>query len=279
MTTGPRRTANTGQLVQSERLHTLGQLVAGVIHEMNNPLTIVGANLQVLAEYVEQQQQLIALYRQSGITNAAIDAYVDEIDLAYLSEDLPRILASVQEGADRAQRLVDELRRYSAANSPEVSMIDMRASLTSTVRLVQSTYRLKVDFQLDLKQLPPIMGVPGQIQQVFMNLLINACQAIQTQGTVTVESHVEGDSVVIAIRDDGTGIEPELLPRVFEPYFSTKSAAEGTGLGLPITKRIVEGHGGTLSVVSAPDAGTTFTVVLPLEGKGLRLDEAIPYEL
>jgi signal transduction histidine kinase len=279
LTTGPRRTANTGQLVQSERLHTLGQLVAGVIHEMNNPLTIVGANLQVLAEYVEQQQQLIALYRQSGITNAAIDAYVDEIDLAYVSEDLPRILSSVQEGADRAQRLVDELRRYSAANSPEVSMVDMRASLTSTVRLVQSTYRLKVDFQLDLKQLPPIMGVPGQIQQVFMNLLINACQAIPNQGTVTVESHVEGDSVVIAIRDDGTGIEPELLPRVFEPYFSTKSAAEGTGLGLPITKRIVEGHGGTLSVVSAPEAGTTFTVVLPLEGKGLRLDEAIPYEL
>lgn len=279
MTTGPRRTANTGQLVQSERLHTLGQLVAGVIHEMNNPLTIVGANLQVLSEYVEQQQQLIALYRQAGTTNAAIDAYIDEIDLAYVSEDLPRILASVQEGADRAQRLVDELRRYSAANSPEVSMVDMRASLTSTVRLVQSTYRLKVDFQLDLKQLPPIMGVPGQIQQVFMNLLINACQAIPTQGTVTVESHVEGDSVVITIRDDGTGIEPELLPRVFEPYFSTKSAAEGTGLGLPITKRIVEGHGGTLSVVSAPNVGTTFTVVLPLEGKGLRLDEAIPYEL
>lgn len=279
MTAGPRRTANTGQLVQSERLHTLGQLVAGVIHEMNNPLTIVGANLQVLAEYVTQQQHLIDLYRASGATNEAIAAYIDEIDLSYMQEDLPRVLSSCQEGADRAQRLVDELRRYSAANSPDVSMIDMRASLTSTVRLVQSTYRQRVNFNLDLKQLPPIMGVPGQIQQVFMNLLINACQAIVNQGEVTIESHLEGEHVVISVRDTGPGIEPEVLPRIFEPYFSTKSAAEGTGLGLPITKRIVEGHGGRLDVASTVGAGTTFTVVLPLEGKNLRFDEAIPYEL
>ena len=221
MSTGNRRTANTGQLVQSERLHTLGQLVAGVIHEMNNPLTIVGANLQVLAEYMAQQQHLIALYRASGHTNAAIDAYVDEMDLAYVTEDLPRVLASCQEGADRAQRLVDELRRYSAANSPEVSMVDMRTSLTSTVRLVQSTYRQKVDFELDLKQLPPIMGVPGQIQQVFMNLLINACQSITGAGTVRIESHLEGEHVVISIRDTGDGIPAELIARVFEAYFST----------------------------------------------------------
>lgn len=279
MTTGPRRTANTGQLVQTERLHTLGQLVAGVIHEMNNPLTIVSANLQVLVEYMTQQQQLIALYRASGHSTAAIDAYVDEMDLAYVLDDAPRVLASCQEGADRAQRLVDELRRYSAANSPEVAMVDMRTSLTSTVRLVQSTYRTTVDFQLDLKQLPPIVGVPGQIQQVFMNLLINACQAIVGQGTIWIESHLEGEHVVISVRDTGAGIDPAVLPRIFEPYFSTKCAAEGTGLGLPITKRIVEGHGGSLEVASAPGEGTTFTIRLPLEGKDLRLDEAIPYEL
>jgi signal transduction histidine kinase len=147
------------------------------------------------------------------------------------------------------------------------------------VRLVQSTYRQRVNFHLELKQLPPIMGVAGQIQQVFMNLLINACQAIPGQGEVRIESHQEGEHVVIAIRDTGTGIEPALLPRVFEPYFSTKSAAEGTGLGLPITKRIIEGHGGRVEVASTVGEGTTFTVVLPLEGKNLRLDEAIPYEL
>jgi signal transduction histidine kinase len=275
----PRRNANTGQLVQSERLHTLGQLVAGVIHEMNNPLTIVGANMQVLAEYVTQQQTLIALYQASGATSPEIAAYIDEIDLAYLQDDLPRVLSSCQEGCERAQRLVDELRRYSAANSPEVSMIDMRQSLGSTVRLVASTYRQRVDFRLDIKQLPPIMGVPGQIQQVFMNLLINACQSIEGQGAVTIESHLDGEFVVISIADTGTGIGPDLLPRIFEPYFSTKSAAEGTGLGLPITKRIVEGHGGRLTVESAVGAGTTFTIRLPLEGKNLRLDEAIPYEL
>lgn len=275
----PRRPANTGQLVQSERLHTLGQLVAGVIHEMNNPLTIVNTNLQVLAEYVQQQQHLIGLYEQTQCDTPAITDYREEIDWPYLAQDLARILASVQEGSSRALNLVDELRRYSASNSPEIGPVDLRDRLVSTVRLVESTYRNRINFVLDIERLPPIMGVAGQIQQVFMNLLINACQAIPGRGEVRVVSDADRDHVTLRVSDTGTGIAPDVLPRIFEPYFSTKSAADGTGLGLPITKRIVEKHGGRLEVESTPDVGTTFTIVLPIEGVIDMDADSMPYEL
>jgi signal transduction histidine kinase len=268
-------------LVASERLHTLGQLVAGVIHELNNPLTIVGTNLQVLAEYVVQQQELIERYEKEGAEAAR--AYAEEIDLAYLRTDLPRILSSCQEGAARARHLVDELRRYSIANSPEVAPVDLKGNLASTVRLVESSYRNKVTFDLHIDQCPPVMGVTGQIQQVLMNLLINACQAMAAQpgmGLITIRTRGDGMNVYIEIADNGPGIPADVLPRIFEPYFSTKSPADGTGLGLPISKRICEKHGGSLAVASTVGQGTTFTITLPVEGSPeLLADPSLPYEV
>lgn len=283
MTTPPpsaSRRANTGQLVQSERIHQLGQLVAGVIHELNNPLTIVNANLHVLDEYVQQIQSLLDLYTELGISSPAIVAKAEEIDLTYLRADLPRILVSCQEGANRARTLVDELRRFSIANSPEVGPVDLRGVLASTVRLVESSFRSKVEFKIEIDQLPPVMGITGQIQQVLMNLLINACQAITERGFVTLRSRREDECAVIEVHDTGDGIPADVLPRIFEPYFSTKSATEGTGLGLPISKRIVEKHGGSLTVTSTPGQGTVFTIKLPIEGNpALADDPSSPYDL
>lgn len=275
----PRR-LNTGQLVQSERIHQLGQLVAGVIHELNNPLTIVNANLHVLGEYITQLSQLIALYEAAGVSNPEIEKLAQEIDLPYLQQDLPRILTSCQEGANRARTLVDELRRFSIANSPEVGPVDLKGILNSTVRLVESSYRQKVEFRLDIDKLPPVMGITGQLQQVLMNLLINACQAIKEQGEIFIRSRSEDGCAVIEVRDTGVGIPPDVLPRIFEPYFSTKSPTDGTGLGLPISRRIVEKHGGTLEVTSTASEGTTFTIVLPIEGNpALAEDPGSPYDL
>lgn len=274
------RKVNTGQLVQSERIHQLGQLVAGVIHELNNPLTIVNANLHVLDEYVTQLSKLITLYEAAGVKNAEIDAYVQEIDLEYVQQDLPRILTSCQEGANRARTLVDELRRFSIANSPEIGPVDLKGILNSTVRLVESSYRQKVEFKLEIEKLPPVMGITGQIQQVLMNLLINACQAIKEKGVISIRSREEDGCAVIEVQDTGEGIPADVLPRIFEPYFSTKSPTDGTGLGLPISKRIVEKHGGRLEVVSLPGKGTTFTIVLPIEGNpALAEDPGSPYDL
>jgi signal transduction histidine kinase len=277
------RRPDTGQLVQAERLHTLGQLVAGVIHELNNPLTIVGTNLQVLAEYVLQQQGLIELYEKSGVRNDDIAAYEDEIDLPYLRTDLPRILSSCQEGSTRARHLVDELRRYSIANSPEVGPVDVKGNLTSTVRLVESSYRNKVTFEVHVEQCPPVMGVTGQIQQVLMNLLINACQAMADlpgMGKIIIRTRGDSSQVFIEIADNGPGIPADVLPRIFEPYFSTKAPAAGTGLGLPISKRICEKHGGSLTVTSIGGVGTTFTIMLPVEGSAeLLADPSLPYEV
>lgn len=278
--TSSTRKANTGQLVQSERIHQLGQLVAGVIHELNNPLTIVNANLHVLEEYIGQLGELLDLYAATPSDGAAIATKIDEIDLPYLRQDLPRILLSCQEGANRARTLVDELRRFSIANSPEVGPVDLRGVLGSTVRLVESSYRQKVEFKLEIEQLPPVMGITGQIQQVLMNLLINACQAIKEKGIITIRSRREDECAVIEVHDSGEGIAADVLPRIFEPYFSTKSAADGTGLGLPISKRIVEKHGGRLDVTSVAGQGTVFTIRLPIEGNpALAEDPGSPYDL
>lgn len=274
------RKASTGQLVQTERLHTLGQLVAGVVHELNNPLTIVGTNLRVMAEYTEALLAILAAAEADGLGPKALAA-AEEHDLAYLREDLPRLLGSVQDGSQRAAQLVDELRRYSISQRPEVGLVDLKSVLNSTVRLVASTYRLKVRFAVDLERCPPILGVPGQIQQVFMNLMINACQAMLANGgELRVRSQAEGEGTLVEVADTGPGIPTDLLEKVFEPYFSTKSPSEGTGLGLPITKRIVEKHGGKLELASTPGQGTRFTVWLPSEPpESLQQDPSLPYEV
>ncbi|MEB3196672.1 MAG: ATP-binding protein [Candidatus Sericytochromatia bacterium] len=265
---------------QSERLRSLGQLVAGVIHELNNPLNIVNANLQILREYLDQQRELIALYQQTGVTSPEIEAHTIAIDWPFLSEDLPRTLTSCLEGAGRARSLVDDLRRFSIANQSEVGPVDLRRLITSTVRLVESSYRSRVEFKLECDQLPPIQGITGHIQQVLMNLIVNAVQAIPEKGTITLRSRATEAHVTLEIQDNGTGIPPEVLPRIFEPYFSTKGPGEGTGLGLCITKRIIEKHGGRLHVESSVGQGTSFQIVLPLEcDRALLDDPGSPYDL
>ncbi|MEB3330619.1 MAG: ATP-binding protein [Candidatus Sericytochromatia bacterium] len=267
------------RLAQTERLQSLGQLVAGVIHELNNPLTLVGANLQVLEEYVGQMAHLNALYR-SGASAEEIEKYVEEVDYAYLQQDLARVLLSCREGASRARGLVDELRRFSITNHYEVGPVDLRRLLASTVRLIQTSYRGRIEFGLELDALVPIVGVSGHLQQVFMNLIVNGCQAIQDKGTLSLRGGRQDGGVLVEVSDTGVGIGPDVLPRIFEPYFSTKGPDQGTGLGLPISKRIVEKHGGRLEVESTPGVGTTFRVVLPLECDPALADDPVsPYEL
>lgn len=271
-----RRSANTGQLVQSERLYTLGQLIAGVIHELNNPLTIARTNFQVLADHVGELGRLVELYRTDPV---AAEAYAKQIELSALNDELPRLMSAVEEGVSRAQTLVDELRRYSRAGRPEAGLIDLKSCIQSTVRLVESSYGDRVAFLLDVEELPAILGIGGQIQQVLMNLLINACQAIEGQGDVRIAGRRDGEFVVISVTDTGAGIPPETLPRIFEPYYSTKSPTEGTGLGLPISQRIVEKHGGRLEVASVVGTGTTFTLALPLEPPDDLLEGPTPYQV
>jgi two-component system NtrC family sensor kinase len=278
MTAPARKKATSGQLAAGERLHTLGQLVAGVVHELNNPLTIVSANLQMLQEYVSQQEALLERYEQLHPTHPTIEAFKGELDYDYLALDLPRLLQSCQDGATRAVRLVDELRRYAGSAHVEWAPVDLKECLGSTVRLVESSYRNRIQFQLEWATLPLIIGVGGQLQQVFMNLLINACQAIQGKGSVKIHATSNQESVILTLRDTGPGIGPDVLPRIFEPYFTTKSPAEGTGLGLPITKRIIENHGGSLVVESTLGQGTTFVITLPTIGPTGLFETQAPYE-
>lgn len=267
------------RLAQTERLQSLGQLVAGVVHELNNPLTIVNANLQILVEYVEQQARLLDMYRTLGVSTKEIDDYLEEVEIDYLKQDLPRVLGSCREGAVRARNLVDELRRFSIASQQEVTVVDLRSIIASTVRLVESAYRNRVEFRIEFSQLPPITGVVGHIQQVFMNLIVNGCQAIGEKGVVTLRSWLDAKHVIVEVADTGSGIPPEILPQIFDPYFSTKGPCEGTGLGLPITKRIIEKHGGRLEVSSVMGEGTVFRVILPREcDPGLAENPGSPYE-
>jgi two-component system NtrC family sensor kinase len=280
----PQKRATTGELASSERLHMLGQLVAGVIHELNNPLNIVGANLKCLTTYVEQMGRMIDLYREGATIKPEYQAVLaeleEDLDWPYLAKDLPKVMGSCQEATKRAHSLVDELRRFSIKNKLEVGVVDVKGSILSTVRLVESSFRHKVSVVVELEQMPPIVGVAGQIQQVFMNLLVNACQAIDEKGSVQVRGRQHDNVLTIELTDTGSGIPADVLPRIFEPYFSTKSAADGTGLGLPITRRIIENHGGTMEVHSEVGVGTTFVITLPVEGR-MRLGQVVahsPYD-
>ena len=234
----------------------------------------------MLEEYVTQLRQLMALYRAAGISTKEIDSFAEEIDLAYLQQDLPRVLVGCREGATRARGLVDELRRFSISNHYEVGPVDLRRLVSSTVRLIQTSYRGRIEFALELDQLVPIVGVSGHLQQVFMNLIVNGCQAISEKGTLSIRGAQQPEGVVIEVCDTGCGIDAAVLPRIFEPYFSTKGPEQGTGLGLPISKRIIEKHGGQLEVESRPGVGTTFRIRLPLECDPALADDPVsPYEV
>jgi signal transduction histidine kinase len=266
------------QLVHTEKMASLGQLAAGIAHELNNPAGFIYGNMDLLGDYLTQLQSLLSLYDQVVLPPDALQAVNSlkaEIKYEKLVDDLDSILADCREGAERICDVVKNLRLFSRLDEAEIKKVDVHSGIDSTVRLLSRYFNGgQVTLRREYGDLPSIHCYAGQLNQVWMNLLVNAAQAVPDRGEVSISTRLEQDSVLVEISDTGTGIREDQLSRIFDPFFTTKPVGEGTGLGLSISYGIIERHGGTIAVVSEVGKGATFTVRIPIlaTGSGRRLE-------
>jgi two-component system NtrC family sensor kinase len=260
------------QIVHSEKMASLGQLAAGVAHELNNPAGFIYGNMDFLGEAVNAVERLLTLYDSAHLseaTRAQVAALKEEIDYENTVSDLRSMIMDCREGADRIRSVVQNLRTFSRLDEAEFKQVDLHEGIDSTVRLLSRYYSGgRIELVREYGELPLVDCYAGQLNQVWMNLLANAAQAVEQSGggRVVIQTYVERETVMVAITDDGVGIAPEHVRKIFDPFFTTKPVGEGTGLGLSVTYSIVERHGGFLRVRSRPGQGTTFVVGLPKEG-------------
>ena len=251
------------QLLQSEKMAAIGQLAAGVAHEINNPVGFVNSNLGSLKIYANKLLTVVSAYESNDPEKIA-DAR-QKADLEFLREDLPSLLEESQEGLSRVTKIVHDLKDFSHVDQAEHQKADLNAAMESTLNVVWNELKYKAEVIRELGTIPPVDCVPAQINQVFMNLLVNAAQAIPQQGKIFVRSGTENGEVWFEVEDTGSGMSPEVQQRVFEPFFTTKPVGKGTGLGLSISYDIiVKKHGGTMSLRSEPGKGSCFHIRLPL---------------
>ncbi len=254
-------------LVRSEKLASLGRLVAGIAHEIKNPLNFIYGNTGFLKEYVDAVSAYTRFTGEcAGRADAAeaLAAYAEEHNIPFILEDLKTIAHNVNEGAERIRAIVDDLRSFSRAPTGSRQPIDVRKVLDMCLNLLRNQYKQRIRVSRAYADLPPVSAHAGKIEQVFLNLLTNAVQAIEGEGEIGVKTECSGDRVVVEIADSGPGIPEHLLQRVFEPFFTTKEVGKGTGLGLSISYNIVRQHGGALTVRNKPGGGAVFRVELPL---------------
>jgi two-component system NtrC family sensor kinase len=257
------------QIIHSEKMASLGQLAAGVAHELNNPAGFIYGNMDVLKNRLAGLQDLLVAYEQLTVPPALaplINALKIRVDYEMLIDDLDSIVSDCLEGAVRIRDVVQNLRLFSRLDQAELKHVDLHEGIDSTIRLLSQYYSSgRVVVRRDYGELPLVSCYAAQLNQVWMNLLANAAQAISGHGEVRITTSVDEGWVVIAVRDSGCGVPQDLLPRIFDPFFTTKPVGEGTGLGLSISYGIIERHGGAITLASTLGKGTTFTIRIPIE--------------
>ncbi|MBN3872652.1 sensor histidine kinase [Nostoc sp. JL33] len=274
------------QLIQTEKMSSLGQLVAGVAHEINNPVNFIYGNLMYVREYIQQLLALTNLYQQQyPHDNPEISILIHQIDLEFIIDDLPKILSSMAVGTDRIREIVLTLRNFSRLDEAEMKPVDIHEGIDSTLLILQHHLKGKSEQQeikiiKDYDNLPLVECYAGGLNQVFMNILSNAIDALRQQemgrlkeeikqhpSFITIHTEVKNqECVVISIKDNGSGITEEIKTRLFDPFFTTKPVGKGTGLGLSISYQIVvDKHKGKIKCVSAPEKGTEFMIEIPIK--------------
>jgi len=253
------------QLLHSEKMASLGRLVAGVAHELNNPISFVLGNVHALHRYARRLEDYVGALH-AGKSKDELEAMRAELRIDRILADLPSLIEGTVEGAERTRDIVDSLKRFSAVDRNEDQPFNLAQVIEQAVHWVTKAAADKLKVVTYLPEGINVVGSAGQMQQVMMNLVQNACDATAEQPQPRLEIGAErvGDSVVIRFRDNGPGIPPENLAHLFEPFFTTKPVGKGTGLGLAITYGIVERHGGSLSAGNVPEGGALFTLRLPL---------------
>jgi signal transduction histidine kinase len=264
------------QLVDAEKMASLGQLTAGVAHEINNPINFVSSNIKPLKRDVDDIIELLSKYEHLGSYNlpddaktylTEIESFKAEIDYTYICEEIDILLRGMQEGANRTVEIVKSLKNFSRLDEADLKYVNVNEGINSTLILLNNQLGDRVKITKDLGSIPDIECYPGKLNQVFMNVLNNAIYAVRKRegepGLITAKTWFENEQVVIKITDNGIGIPPEIKAHIFDPFFTTKDVGEGTGLGLSIVYKIIESHNGTIEVESELGVGTEFTIKLP----------------
>jgi signal transduction histidine kinase len=263
------------QMVHTEKMASLGQLAAGIAHELNNPVGFIYGNMEILRSCAAGLERLLKFYDDAqlpALLAAEINAIKKEIDYENSLEDLRSIISDCYGGAERIRDVVQNLRLFSRLDEADFKKVDLHEGLESTIRLLSQYYRSgRITLERNYADLPPVDCYAGQLNQVWMNLLVNAAQSISREGKVHVVTRRENEMAVVSISDTGKGIAPEHLKKIFDPFFTTKPVGEGTGLGLSITYGIIERHGGSINIESHLCEGTTVTIAIPINST--RLDE------
>ena len=257
------------KLIQSEKLASIGQLAAGVAHEINNPIGFIFSNFGTLEQYLEDLFQMLDAYEQAeasvsdGAALARIRSLKADLDIDYLKEDIPNLMRESRDGIQRVRKIVQDLKDFSRVDArQEWESVDLHAGIDSTLNIVNNEIKYKADVVKHYGALPEVQCLPSELNQVFMNLLVNAAHAITAErGTITISTGVEGPNVWVEVADTGAGIAQENLKRIFDPFFTTKPVGKGTGLGLSLSYGIVQKHSGRMEVHSELGVGTRFRVM------------------
>lgn len=267
------------KLVDSEKMASLGQLTAGIAHEINNPINFVTSNIKPLELDINDLNEVIHQYEKINIEEdlapqiAKIESFKKQIDLGYVREEIKSLLSGIGEGARRTAEIIRSLKNFSRLDENDTKPVDLNEGLDSTLILIKNNFPANLEVIKDYGHLPQVECLPGKINQVFMNLLTNAVQAIKSksqpspQEQITIRTWEEGEYVKISIKDSGTGMPEEVKQKIFEPFFTTKDVGEGTGLGLSIVFRIIENHHGSIDVITNLNQGTEFIITLPVNSK------------
>lgn len=266
-------------LVQSEKMASIGQLAAGVAHEINNPIGYINSNLTSLKNYIDNLLALVAVYEKAEATNSdtgqleEISTFKQKIDLEFLKTDVLDLLEESHEGATRVKQIVQNLKDFSHLGSDDDwQWSDLHVGIETTLNIVNNEIKYKAKVVKEYGDLPEVKCLPHQLNQVFMNLLVNAAHSIESEGIITVRTGTENDLAWVEISDTGKGIAPEHLNKIFDPFFTTKPVGKGTGLGLSVSYSIIQRHQGEIQLNSRLGQGTTFRIVLPINGAAIEED-------
>ena len=286
--------ATQSQVIHTTKLASLGQMVAGVAHEINTPLGFVKSNVEVIGDLLDDYRKLVKQYDAAvqyclqpvdlifGADKSSLDKLVKHVEEARrklfeartnlekspLLKDAKELLTDASEGLAQLGNLVLNLKGFSRVDRDGMDTMDLNEGVESTLTIAQHLLRDRVKVIKHLQPLPKVRCMPSQMNQVFLNLITNAAQAIDGDGTLTINSQVTGNVVEISFADSGCGISDDILPKIFDPFFTTKQVGEGTGLGLSIVHKILKGHGGSIKVRTTPKKGSVFTLSLPVDGTG-----------
>jgi two-component system NtrC family sensor kinase len=264
------------QLLQSEKFSAIGQLAAGIAHEINNPIGFININMQTLEQYAVHYSELLTIL--SGMEKACReknDQKISEMmaswekirqktNFDFIRDDIVNLIKESQEGAEKIRKIIMDLRAFASPDKGIVDLVNLQGLIESILNVVWNEIKYKAELKREYGQVPPISCDPQKIGQVFVSLLINASQSIKGKGVITVRTYSDTDNAYVDICDTGCGIPPENITRIFDPFFTTKPVGQGLGLGLSVSYDIIKKHGGTITFKTQTGQGTTFTVKLPV---------------